>query len=532
MKPILLFSALCCLAASGASAQNTGAVAPNTGTSAQNTWHGYARYDFVLDEATGSITPFTAPAGERDGVGDPAKGQRRCVLVMPKQAAPGNPWSWQGCYWNHQPQTEIELLHRGFCIAYISASATLPPDKNWETWYAFLTDKYKLSPYPAFVGMSRGGIFAYQWATTHPDAVSCIYADNPAISPESLAKLDQLASRDVPLLNVCGSIDPLLGYHTLAIESIYRQLGGRITVMIKEGYGHHPHSLRDATPLADWIEQNWKTVHRFRTQDIRASAVPPAGYQPPRDSLLASLMPTLAQGRWTHTYYYGNQGNYTWFPSEGTYITCRGPWFTGCYDRYQLNLTGIDGAVTVTVPVTPAPGKPWVLRVGFSGADAYVDLALLAKGYAIVTGPSSYNSDSLSLKDWDAVYGMLVQDGFSSKPVLEGSGGAGGQAYGWAIANPEKVACIYVENPFLRNTFSPAKPLDNLAPLARAHVPILHLCGSLEPTLADQTRVAEKRYQQLGGSMKVIVLEGKGHEGPGAGEIKPVVSFIDASTGH
>jgi len=28
--------------------------------------------------------------------------------------------------------------------------------------------------------------------------------------------------------------------------------------------------------------------------------------------------------------------------------------------------------------------------------------------------------------------------------------------------------------------------LDNLAPLAQAHVPILHLCGSLDPALADK----------------------------------------------
>jgi hypothetical protein len=30
-----------------------------------------------------------------------------------QKAAPGNSWSWQGGYWNHQPQTEIELLRRG-----------------------------------------------------------------------------------------------------------------------------------------------------------------------------------------------------------------------------------------------------------------------------------------------------------------------------------------------------------------------------------------------------------------------------------
>jgi hypothetical protein len=91
----------------------------------KSAWHGFDRYDFILDEDTLAIAPFKSLAGEGDGVKDPAKGQRRCIVVVPKVAAPGNPWSWQGCYWDHQPQAEVELLRRGFHIAYISANATL-----------------------------------------------------------------------------------------------------------------------------------------------------------------------------------------------------------------------------------------------------------------------------------------------------------------------------------------------------------------------------------------------------------------------
>ena len=91
-------------------------------------WHdGFARYDFVMDEQTPAINAFKSPEGEKFGVKDPPKGTRRCIVVVPKEAAPGNPWSWRGCYWDHQPQTEIELLKRGFHVAFISASATLRP---------------------------------------------------------------------------------------------------------------------------------------------------------------------------------------------------------------------------------------------------------------------------------------------------------------------------------------------------------------------------------------------------------------------
>jgi hypothetical protein len=36
-----------------------------------------------------------------------------------------------------------------------------------------------------------------------------------------------------------------------------------------------------------------------------------------------------------------------------------------------------------------------------------------------------------------------------------------------------------------------------------AGVPLLHVCGSLDPWINDQTRVAEKRYKELGGQITV-----------------------------
>ena len=89
----------------------------------KTTWHGFDRYDFIMDDATGAITPMKAPEKEVTSYGIDATlkdGKRRCVVVVPKKAAPGNPWSWQGCYWNHQPQTEVELLNRGFHIAFVA----------------------------------------------------------------------------------------------------------------------------------------------------------------------------------------------------------------------------------------------------------------------------------------------------------------------------------------------------------------------------------------------------------------------------
>ncbi len=468
----------------------------------KTSWHdGFDRYDYIMDEKTLDIQPFERGEREQFGVADPPAGKRRCVVVVPKQPAAGNPWSWRGCYWDHQPQTEVELLKRGFHIAYISANATLKPGKEWDAWYTFLTEKHGLSKKPAFIGMSRGGEYAYTWATANPGKVSCIYADNPGVNPDALKKLGDLAAADVPVLHVCGSIDPLMGRSSTVIETLYQQFGGRISVMVKEGSGHHPHSLHDPKPIADFISQSVQPVDE-------------------------ALAPSYLGAKFTKASFYSHNNSYRYFPNEGKYITCRGPWFTECYNRYAFPVSGVEGTVNVIVPKKSAAGQPWVYRAAFVSPEAVVDLALLADGYHVVTGPIPYNADGPSLQSWNAVYKVLTDQGFSKKPVLEGAGAAAGEAYAWAVANPDKVACVYGENPILRCTMTKAQPLDNLAALAKAGVPLLHVCGGLDPMLNDQTRVAEKRYKDLGGSMTVIVQEGVGHYPTAPNDPKPVVDFI------
>ncbi len=53
--------------------------------------------------------------------------------------------------------------------------------------------------------------------------------------------------------------------------------------------------------------------------------------------------------------------------------------------------------------------------------------------------------------------------------------------------------------------------------------------GSNDPWLATQTRVAEKRYKELGGQITVIVKEGEGHYPLAAKDLKPVADFIRKS---
>lgn len=470
----------------------------------KSSWHeGFDRYDFVMDDATGAITPMVAPEKEVTSFGIDAtlaNGKRRCVVIVPKKAAPGHPWSWRGCYWNHEPQTEVELLKRGFHIAWVAPDSGRQ-GQAWDRWYEFLTEKHGLSKKPAFIGMSKGGVNEFNWGVAHPDKVACIYADNPALYDEDFAKLAELAKHDVPLLHVCGTEDFLLQRNTLMVENLYHQLGGSITVIIKEGTAHHPHSLKDPKLIADWIEEYLQPSSANR--------------------------PAFADASFTKSYYYSLSPSFIYLDKEKTYATARGPGFTESYDRYDANPSGTfrTSGMAIVVPKNPAAGKPWVFRANAIDRDSTVDLALLAKGYHIVTPPITTQAGEVQ-EQWDETYKTMVDNGFSKTPAMEATGAKGGEMYAWAIANPDKVSSIYARDPSMHSLMSKSAPIDNLAPLARARVPILHDCGSLDPWLDSQTRVVEKQYKELGGDISVIVRKGEGHFPLAPQDPNAVVDFI------
>ena len=164
---------------------------------------------------------------------------------------------------------------------------------------------------------------------------------------------------------------------------------------------------------------------------------------------------------------------------------------------------GVTG-LSVIVPRTAAPGKPWVFRADALTRDAVIDQTLLARGFHIVIPPLTAQSGAVKTQ-WNNAYELMTSHGFSKRPVMEGAGTAAGEAYAWAIENPDKVACIFGHNPALRSLMSKTAPLENLATLAKAGVPLLHVCDNRDPWFNDQTKVVEQRYKELGGEITVII---------------------------
>lgn len=232
-------------------------------------WKSYDRYDFKI----------------RD---------RDVLVVTPKTPAEGKPWIWRGRFFGHRPEVDLALLAHGFHVVYMDVPEMLgSPDavRHWLACYEYLTNEHGFSRTPALEGMSRGGLYVFNFAAAHPDKVACIYADaavcdfkswpggkgrgrgSPAdwkfvlqayhfaCEEEALAcdknpidNLEPLAAKKVPIICVCGDKDEVVPYdeNTGILKERYEKLGGSITVIMKPGVGH-VHGLDAPQPLVDFI---------------------------------------------------------------------------------------------------------------------------------------------------------------------------------------------------------------------------------------------------------------------------------------
>jgi pimeloyl-ACP methyl ester carboxylesterase len=240
----------------------------------KGTWNGFESYEFVI-------------------------GQRPCRVVVPAKPLECKHWVWRAVFWGHEPQTEIALLNKGYYIAFISCSDLLGSPqhlKERDEFYNFLTEQHGFSKKPVLLGMSRGGLCSLRWAIANPSKVSCLYLDAPVcdfkswpggkgkgkksssdwqqilklynLSEDDALKfngnpidaLKPLAEQKIPILSVCGDSDNIVPYeeNTAILAERYKKLNASIEIILKPKVGHHPHSLKDPTPIVEFILKNTK----------------------------------------------------------------------------------------------------------------------------------------------------------------------------------------------------------------------------------------------------------------------------------
>jgi hypothetical protein len=213
-------------------------------------YHGFVRHDFTVDGCS-------------------------CIVVEPKTIAPGRPWVWRAEFFDAFPQVDLALLQKGFHLVYIGVGNTFGCPSamaHWDAYYGYLVN-HGLSRQGVLEGLSRGGLYVYNWGAANPEKVACIIGDNPVCdfkswpggkgkgpgSPGDWQSLIQLYGfkneADVPIIHMAGDADEVVPYeeNTVILKQRYEAMGGKITVIVKKGFKHHPHGLDDPSPVVDFV---------------------------------------------------------------------------------------------------------------------------------------------------------------------------------------------------------------------------------------------------------------------------------------
>lgn len=227
----------------------------------KSAWHGFTRYDFRLD-------------------------RRECRMIVPDKAAPGKPWVWRARFPDWHYEMDSILVRRGFHVVYINTDYLFGSPKCVEIWngfYNYLTTQYGLNKKVALEGVSRGGLYVYNFAKKYPEKVSCLYAEAPVCDIKSwpggkmsargdsaswqqlmaaynfkneseavayrdnpIDNLEKMANAKVPVLHMIGLHDSIVPNeeNSYLLINRYIRLGGPATVMANTAgkqslQGHH-----------------------------------------------------------------------------------------------------------------------------------------------------------------------------------------------------------------------------------------------------------------------------------------------------
>jgi pimeloyl-ACP methyl ester carboxylesterase len=251
------------------------------------------------------------------------------------------------------------------------------------------------------------------------------------------------------------------------------------------------------------------------------------------------------------------------FQSAASMCLLEGQWEGGKLTVRETKKRGdwqtLIGAVSIPILVDGARGTllmpsgkkiespaPWVWFApnGLDSSHAWICKRLLDEGISIASvgvGESQGNPQGRAV--FTAFYEKITAEhGTARKAVLFPQSRGGLMLYNWAAEHPECVAAIGgiypvgdlrsypklekasraygVTQDELLAQLAQHNPIDRLAPLAKAGIPIFHVHGDRDGTVPLEANSAEiaRRYQALGGKVELMIIPGKGHETAATGQ--------------
>lgn len=235
----------------------------------ESLWNGFKRIDFKFEE-------------------------KEAILIFPEKPNNEKNWLFKTEYFGAFPDFEIEMVRKGWHLAYIKNTTRWCLDEDIERkkrFIEFLSSEYGLCEKCVPVGMSCGGLIACKFTAKYPKYIQALYLDAPVMNflscPAGIGKahddmmqefmdatglnivdlinyrenpvdkMDILLRNNIPVIMVCGDSDDVVPYDENGeiLEKYYKNNNGNIVVIKKENCGHHPHGLSDNKPIIDFIEK-------------------------------------------------------------------------------------------------------------------------------------------------------------------------------------------------------------------------------------------------------------------------------------
>lgn len=232
-------------------------------------WKGFKRHDFYV------------------------KG-REGIFIEPLKCAEGSPWIWRTEFFNAYPYADMEMLNRGWGLAYYRLSNFYGCPEAIEMmkyFHDFIVDHFGVSNTAVPFGFSRGGLYAVNYAAAYPEDVKALYLDAPVLDIQSwpggkgkgcgsasewkeclsiyglseetvksyseipLHKARRIQKAGIPVIIVAGDADTIVPFEEnsrIFVEELKKHKG-KVKLIVKQGVGHHPHSLENPQEIVKFI---------------------------------------------------------------------------------------------------------------------------------------------------------------------------------------------------------------------------------------------------------------------------------------
>lgn len=240
-----------------------------TGTQKHSLYHNFDRFDFCFNG-------FTA------------------TVVIPEK--PSKKWIWRTRFLGAFDQADVAMIEQGYYLVYWDLKQMYGCPSSVEMlkdFHDMIVSMYNLEEKATLFGFSRGGLYAVNFATAYPELVDVLYLDAPVVDLFSWPKGDgksvgsksdwsrckkycnvsqktkqkyeislhqkmrKLASCKIPLILVSGDSDNEVPYAENGARLIeeYERTKSPYKLILKKGFGHHPHSLEEPKEIVDFIQE-------------------------------------------------------------------------------------------------------------------------------------------------------------------------------------------------------------------------------------------------------------------------------------